>query len=151
MSEDSTIFQRIGGKPYLQKIAKRFYDKLYAHPWLQKYFVNVRQEFIESQQVDFMSGVLGGPKEYSGRTPADAHPHLYITEELFNLREKFLMEALVEEKASAELIERWFKTERAFKHHIVKKTISECSKRWTMDEILSFENPESITKIKKAS
>lgn len=151
MSDDKSLFEQIGGKPYLQKVAKRFYDKLYAHPWLKNYFKNTRQEIIESQQVDFMTGALGGPRIYSGRMPGDAHPHINATIELFDLREKLLIEALSEEKAPPELINRWIKIEHAFKRQIIKNSPSECKKRWATDEILDFENPDKSSNIRRAS
>jgi truncated hemoglobin YjbI len=142
-SNDSTsLFERIGGKPYLQKISKRFYDKLYTHPWMKNFFKNTRQEVIESQQVDFMTGALGGPRVYSGRLPIDAHPHIHITPEVFELREKILIETLHEENAPQELVDRWLKIENAFKRQLIKSSVTECKKRWTTDEILDFENPE---------
>jgi truncated hemoglobin YjbI len=141
MGTEQNLFEQIGGKPYLQKVAKRFYDKLYAHPWLKNYFKNTRQEIIESQQVDFMTGALGGPRVYSGRMPADAHPHMMITPELFDVREQLLIETLKEESAPPELIDRWMKIEHAFKRQIIKASPDQCKKRWATDEILDFPNP----------
>lgn len=141
MSQERSLYEEVGGKPYLEKIAKRFYDKIYADPWLKLYFKNTNQETIERQQVDFMSGALGGPKIYGGRMPADAHTHINITPELFEAREKLLLEALTEEGAPSELIDRWLKIEQAFKRHLIKTSPEQCQKRWNTDEILDFENP----------
>ncbi len=146
-----TIYEQVGEKQYLKKVAKRFYDKVYAHPWLKLYFKNTRQEVIENQQVDFMTGALGGPKVYSGRMPADAHTHILITQELIDLRESLLIEALKEENAPPELIDRWLKVEQAFKRHLLKLNIDVCQKRWTTDEILAFDNPIDEQKKKQAS
>lgn len=143
MSDQKSLFEMVGGKPFLQRVSKKFYDKLFAHPWLKYYFKNTRQEVIESQQVDFMTGALGGPRIYSGRMPIDAHTHIHITPELFELREKILVETLKEENAHPELIDRWLKIESAFKRQLIKGSVSECKKRWATDEILDFENPDS--------
>lgn len=151
MSESNSLFERIGGTPFLQRVAKRFYDKVYSHPWLKLFFKNTEQKVIESQQVDFMTGALGGPRVYSGRMPADAHPHLHVTQELFDLREQLLLEALQEEHASEELIERWKKIEHAFKRHIIKNSPSECEKRWATDEILDFPNPDETAEIRRSA
>lgn len=144
MSETKSLFEQVGGKEYLQKVSKRFYDKLYAHPWLKNFFKNTRQEVIESQQVDFMTGALGGPRIYSGRMPIDAHTHINITPELFELREKILIETLQEENAPPELIDRWIKIEAAFKRQLIKGSVADCKKRWVTDELLDFENPEAF-------
>lgn len=141
-----SLFDEIGGKPYLAKVVKTFYDKVYAHPWLKLYFKNTPQEHIENQQVDFMIGALGGPRVYGGRSPKDAHPHIMITEEIFELRNELLIEALKEEKASEELIERWLQIESVFKKAILKSSINQCKGRYTTDEILVFENPQKYKK-----
>jgi truncated hemoglobin YjbI len=136
-----TIFERVGGRDMLMKVSKVFYDKIYVHPWLKNYFKNTKQSTIESQQVDFMTGALGGPKIYCGRNPTDAHVHILITEELFQLRKQLLIEALDETKAPLELKERWLKVDEAFKSAMLKKSINECVPRWNTDEILDFPNP----------
>ena len=148
MEEKKSLFEELGGRPQLMKIVKHFYDKVYAHPWLGLYFKNTPQEHIENQQADFMTGALGGPKIYAGRSPNDAHPHLFITEELYVLRTHLMMETLKELNVPQAIIDRWIKIEDAFKASMVKTSIDQCHGRYKTEEILAFENPE---KIKKAS
>lgn len=142
----NSLYDQVGGRPFLEKVSRTFYDKIYSHPWLKLYFKQTPQEVIERQQVEFMMGALGGPRVYGGRMPGDAHIHLHITEELFELREKLLMEALQQEKAPIELVDRWIKIEQAFRRHIVKNSVTECRKRYVTDEILDFPNPDALGK-----
>lgn len=142
MSNSNTLYEQIGGRPYLQKIARNFYEKVYSHPWLAQFFKNTQRETIERQQVDFMTGALGGPRVYQGRMPNDAHTHIRITTELFALREKLLIETLNEENAPPELIDRWLKIEHAFKSQLIKNSAADCTPRWRTDEILDFANPD---------
>lgn len=137
-----SLYDEIGGRDYLTKVVKKFYDKVYAHPRLKLYFLKTPQKHIENQQIDFMIGALGGPRIYMGRNPKDVHPHILITEELFELRNELLIEALKEERASVLLIERWLQIEAAFKNSIVKTSVVECKGRYKTDEILNFENPQ---------
>jgi len=139
-------FEELGGFPMLRKISKIFYDKIYAHPWIGKYFENIRQEHIENQQVDFMAQVLGGPQMYFGAFVPDAHKHMMITEELFELRELLLLESFKEAQASPALQERWLKVDRAFKKSVVKKSFEDCAKRFNTDDILDFSNPDKDKK-----
>lgn len=139
MEEDS--FEKLGGRSLLKAITKTFYDKVYAHPWLGKFFHDVSQEFIESQQVDFMQQTLGGPKMFCGRSPAHAHMHINITEKLFEVRESLLLESLEENDAPEELILRWQKIDKAFKRNILKNSLQDCEKRYNTDTILDF-HPE---------
>lgn len=136
--EEYIEFEKLGGKEILQKVAKSFYDKVYEHPWIGKFFQHIEQEIIESQQVDFMTSALGGPKVYCGRLPIPTHKNMLISPELFELRHKLLLEALHEAKASDDLIVKWTKIDAAFKDGIVKSNISECEKRFFTDDILDF-------------
>jgi truncated hemoglobin YjbI len=64
------LFAAVGQHAGILRVAKIFYDKIYAHPWLKLYFAKAPQEHIENQQADFMTGALGGPSIYYGRLPA---------------------------------------------------------------------------------
>ena len=80
-------FEQMGGRDMLVRVNKSFYDKMYAHPWLSKYFEHVEQEYIEMQQTNFMQATLGVANIYGGKTPVFAHTRIKITEELFVERE----------------------------------------------------------------
>lgn len=134
-------YEQMGGKAELRKISKIFYDKVYKHPWLKQYFEKIDQERIESQQVDFMQKVLGGPKRYSGKTPPTAHQHIYITEELFTLRESLLIAAFEEADAHPALREEWLKLEHVFKAKIVRSNPSDCIQRFSHEGIINFPKP----------
>lgn len=134
-------FEQIGGRPMLEKVAKIFYDKIYDHPWIGKFFLNIDQAVIEEQQVDFMSMALGGPRVYLGKLPIPAHKHMLISHELFDLRSKLLNEALTEAGASTELIQRWNKIDEAFRGKLVKENRNQCEKRYKTDTILDFKKP----------
>lgn len=138
---DENLFDLIGGRPTLDKVHKIFYDKIYADPWIGKYFQDIDQSVIEIQQSDFMSQVMGGPAIYCGKLPIPAHRHMNITEELFDLRTQFLLEAMNEAGVSQENQQHWMKIDQAFKKGIIKKDISDCSLRFNTDEILDFPNP----------
>lgn len=135
------LFDRIGGRATLDRVHKIFYDKIYAHDWLGRYFQSVSQAHVESQQSDFMSHLMGGPKSYSGRMPIDAHMHIYITDELFAVRHDLLAAALVE--AEVPTVERgeWLKIDMAFKKVLLKPSLEDCKRRYATDEILAFADP----------
>ncbi|MBT5093685.1 MAG: group 1 truncated hemoglobin, partial [Halobacteriovoraceae bacterium] len=77
-----SLYDDLTDKGIILKVADLFYDKVYEDPWLSLYFKEIDQEFITAQQVDFIVGAMGGPQKYSGRLPSNAHPHMFITEEL---------------------------------------------------------------------
>ncbi len=127
----------------IEDINKIFYEKVYDDPWLALYFQVVEKEKIIQQQTDFMTGALGGENRFAGRKPSKAHPHMYITDELYDLRKSLLIEALEEVGASQELAEAWLRIDEVFRKTIVKKSLSECTGRYRMDPILNFRKPIS--------
>ena len=136
------ILDQYGGQEMLEKIVREFYDRVYEHPWLGKYFQHIKQEVIESQQVDFMIGALGGPKNvYSGQLPVTAHKNMFITDELYTLREEILLMAMKKVGAPKGLIEKWLQIDEAFRPSIVKKSVDDCEKQFATDEILNFDKP----------
>ncbi len=139
--EDSTLLEKLGGKPVLDRVHKVFYDKIYDHPWLKLFFTVVEQKIIESQQSDFMVANMGGPKIYSGAIPKNGHKHMYITEELFEVRAQLLRDSLKECNVPDDLAELWMRIDQAFKKSLVKNDLSECEKRYFTDEILDFPKP----------
>lgn len=136
------LFDRLENKNIIKQINEIFYEKIYGHPWISLYFKNVEKKFIVQQQTDFIVGALGGPKKYSGRFPSNAHPHMMITHELYDLRESLLIEAFKEINAPNELQEAWLKIDESFRSSIVKESESELEKRYFTDEILNFEKPK---------
>lgn len=145
-----TFFDEVGGLIVIQKVHKIFYDKIYVHPWIGKFFQSIDQKIIEGQQTDFMAQSFGGPAYYLGKLPVAAHKHMFIDETLFELRRQLLEESLKEVNMKSEHIEKWLKVDGAFKNGLVKKSISDCEKRFFTDELEIFENPLEV-KIKVAS
>ena len=139
--ENNTLLAEIGGRPMLEKVHKLFYDKLYEHPWLKKFFLHIDQKLIENQQTDFMISNMGGGKIYSGGMPKNVHRHMYITEELFDLRTQILRESILACGVREELADRWIRIDSAFKHSLVKPSVDKCEKRYFTDEILNFPKP----------
>jgi len=135
-------FERMGGRKSLITINKIFYDKVYQHPWLKLYFEEIPQQHIEDQQVDFMQKVLGGKNVYVGKAPPAAHMHIFITEELFEVRKQLLKETFKEANTHPELAKKWLMMDESFKRVLLKNSINECKGRFLTDPILAFPNPE---------
>jgi len=142
---EPTIFDLIGGRSTLEKVHKIFYDKIYAHPWIGQYFKEIQQDIIEIQQSDFMSQAMGGPAIYCGKLPIPAHKHMFITEELFEVRTQLLKESLNEAKVDESGQAAWLKIDQEFKKGICKQSRSDCTLRFNTDEIIDFPNPGKKT------
>lgn len=117
-----TLYEAIGGRPTLEKVHKIFYDKVYAHPWLGQFFQGHDQKIIELRQTQFMGEKFGGDLRYPGMDLELAHRRMYITPELFDLRQRLLRESLREAGVAEDLIRRWLRIDSAFQRPIVKKS-----------------------------
>jgi truncated hemoglobin YjbI len=137
------LFDRLGGRATLERVHKIFYDKMFAHPWIGKFFSGIDQLHLENQQSDFMQMLFGGEKSYHGRMPIDAHMHIMITEELFALRADLLKESLNEANIPETEQADWLRIDAAFKKVLIKKSASECRKRFNTDEIIDHLPPAS--------
>jgi len=140
------LYNRIGGRPMLDRVMKVFYDKLYAHPWLGQFFSHVPQKHIEEQQSDFLSLLMGGPRTYGGRMPIDAHMHMMITEEIFALRHELLKESLQEVGLGEQEISDWLDLDLAFKKVLIKDSVEQCKRRFNSDEIVDIAKPSGLPK-----
>ena len=123
MTKKESLFDAIGGLPTLQNVHKIFYDKVYVHPWLGKFFAEHDQTAIETRQTQFMAEKMGSDKPYFGKEMKMAHRAMYITQELFEIRRELLRESIKEGGVPDELAERWLKIDSAFYRQIVKDSI----------------------------
>lgn len=128
---------------WVKVVTEEFYEIAYKDEWLKDVFKIIDQKVITFQQIAFMIGALGGEKKFSGQSPATAHPHIYIDEEMWQRREDILLLAMKKVSCPEDLIQKWLKVDNAFKRHIVMKDPSECQKRFFSDEIVIVPNPRS--------
>lgn len=142
-----SIYNDLEDKEIIRRVSTKFYDLVYEHPWLGKFFIDIDQEHINDQQIKFMISVLGGPKNYSGRLPSNAHPHMMINDELFTLRKELLEQAMLEERAPQNLIDAWSRIDESFRKVICKEGLADCEKRYHTDTIIDHAKPY----IKKAA
>ncbi len=144
MKVETKLFYALNGFDTLRKVHKIFYDKVYAHPWLLPYFELHDQAFIEEQQTKFMAEKFGGPREFLGKEPKYAHEHMYISEELFEVRQQLLRESLEEAGIDSVLIERWLKIDGAFKKAVTNTDMNAFMDHYTFKERIIVEKPETV-------
>lgn len=123
MNSKQSLFDQVGGRPTLDRVHKRFYDKVYAHPWLGQFFQGHSQQAIELRQTQFMGWKMGGDISYPGMELELAHRRMYITAELLQVRQRLLRESLVEEQIEPSVIERWLKIDAAFWRQIQNESL----------------------------
>ncbi|MFT6363964.1 MAG: hemoglobin, partial [Planctomycetota bacterium] len=141
MINNRDVYAAVGGRPVLERVHKLLYDRLFSHPWLGAFFAEVEQDFIESQQTDFMSSVSGGPKSYVGQPPLPSHVHMFLNEEIFELRHKMLDVSIREAGVPEEAREAWLKLDRSFVAAVVKKSVGDCKQRYSFEGIVAVAKP----------
>ncbi len=138
----AAYFAEIGGTRCLERVHHILYDKLLSHAWLKQFFGDRERWHLESQQTDFMTGILGGPKVYGGRTPMSAHMHLYITEEIFALRHEMLAQSLIEAGVPQHLHDVWLNVDGNMKRALVKQSPEECRGRYNNEAVINVPKPD---------
>jgi hemoglobin len=140
-----TLFDAIGGLPTLRRVHKIFYDKIYAHPWLGQFFVAHNQAAIEDRQTSFMGEKMGGDVTYMGKDLKTAHETMYVTQELFDLRQSILDESIREAGLPDELRERWLRIDSAFMKMIVKDSRDTfLAQSWPYKKHIIVPKPEDV-------
>ena len=80
----TTLYERIGGEPAVDKAVEMFYEKVIADERIAGYFDNLDMLAQANKQKKFLTMVFGGPSEYTGLDMRKAHIHLGLGEEHFN-------------------------------------------------------------------
>lgn len=136
------FFDEIGGDPCIERVHSLLYDKLLSHPWLKDFFVGMERWHLEEQQTHFMADLFGGqPKRYNGRLPMNAHQHLFITEEVFMIRNKLLADCLTQAGVSEAHKKRWLDYDMGMMPALIKKTVDECEGRYKTEKVIVVPKP----------
>lgn len=135
------FFEQVGGYPCLQRVHNILYTKLFAHPWLKGFFTHTKREVVESQQTDFWASLMGGPALYGGRSPKDAHVHMFLPAEVFAIRHQLLEATLIEAGVAPDLRERWLLLDAGFERAIVNKSPAECHGRYRNEKVIIVPKP----------
>ena len=123
---DPELLNKIGGFDKVYEVHQRFYDVMFDHPWLGRFFAGKNKPSIIRKQTEFMVAAFGGPNNYKGDTPAFVHMHMLITDEQADLREKILRNAILEEGLGEDIANQWLKMDHSFRESLVKKSADEC-------------------------
>lgn len=78
------MYQQVGGDAGMEVLVDNFYQRLWADPSLDKYFVGIDGPTLKKHQRAFLTYVLGaGGPLYEGESLSSAHANLHITGEAF--------------------------------------------------------------------
>jgi len=100
-----TIYRDIGGRDAVEAVVDDFYERVLDDDQLTPYFEETDMADLRTHQIQFISAVAGGPVEYGGDDMREAHDHLGIEEEHFDLVGRYLQAALEDNGVPAEHVE----------------------------------------------
>ena len=102
MSDDETVFDRLGGHDAVESVVNDFYDRVLSDERVIHHFEDSDTTELRAHQVQFISAVTGGPVEYSGDEMREAHRGMGITDEEFDVVADHLDTALAENDVADE-------------------------------------------------
>lgn len=79
-----SLFDRLGGKDAITKVVDEFVANVAADKVINKRFAKTDIPKLKKNLVDQVCAATGGPCKYTGKSMADAHKGMKITEEEFN-------------------------------------------------------------------
>lgn len=123
---DADLLSDIGGESVVVKVHQHFYDIMFDHPWLGQFFFGKSKEALILKQTKFMVGAFGGTNDHTFDTPAFIHMHMFITDEIADLRQEILKQSILSQGLSSDIAKRWLKVDDSFRESIVKKSVEEC-------------------------
>ncbi|MCB1079168.1 MAG: group 1 truncated hemoglobin [Verrucomicrobiae bacterium] len=96
MTEESSIYDRIGGEEGIARLVDCFYERVTSDPELKAYFEHAPMDKLRKMQREFFATATGGPIVYSGRPLRQVHHPLAISRRDFQRFTEHLIVTLEE-------------------------------------------------------
>lgn len=127
----------------LHAIARAFYDKVYAHPWIGRFFEGVSQPRQELKLVRFFHLAWHDPVfgPLQGQYLKEEHAHMYITHALFDVRQELFAAAMRELGHDEALVQVFLAFNERWRPSVVKASLAECTDVLTGHGIVDVPRP----------
>jgi hemoglobin len=106
--KEKSLYERLGQKKAITAVVHEFVKNVVADKRINKMFAKTKAPKLEALLVDQICEATGGPCKYKGKTMADAHKDMKITDADFGALVEDLVKALdkfkVPEKEKGELL-----------------------------------------------
>jgi len=100
-AKEKSLYVRLGGKPAIKKVVHQFTTNVGADKRINARFAKTNIPKLEATLVDQVCEATGGPCKYKGKTMADSHKGMNITEDEWNATVEDLTKALDKYKVGA--------------------------------------------------
>lgn len=127
----------------LHAIARVFYDKVYAHPWIGRFFQGVDQARQELKLVRFfhMSWDDRMYAQLQGQYLKEEHAHMFIPAALFDVRQALFAAAMRERGHDEALVQAFLAFNETWRPYVVKASPHECTDAFTGHPIVDVPPP----------
>ncbi|MDQ6975541.1 MAG: globin domain-containing protein [Mariprofundaceae bacterium] len=129
VQHDNHLLHDIGGEANVRAVHQRFYDMIYDDDFLGRFFHHRAKHLLVKKQTEFMVAAFGGINHYRGEPPAFVHMHMFITQEMSDIRDIYLRNAILAEGLDESICQRWLAIDRSFHASIEKTSEDECVMR----------------------
>lgn len=106
----SSIYEQIGGQQTIEKIVNQFYIKVLSDERLKQFFINIDMEKQKAKQIAFLTMLMGGPTNYTGKDMSQGHAHLFaqgLTEDHMKVLLENLQATLIEMNLPAQVAQQF--------------------------------------------
>jgi len=76
LTQQSTLFEQLGGAPAVEAAVDRFYRKVLADDRINTFFEGIDMDTQAAKQKAFLTMAFGGPVHYTGLDMRRGHAHL---------------------------------------------------------------------------
>ena len=117
---DPALWNELGQGRVVRQVLEAFYARVYEDEKLRPFFEGVTLDRSIDKQFSFLKRCMTGERVYMGDRPRNAHHWMIISNELFDYRQRLMVETLQEHGLTPEQIERWTRYEEVFRPDLVK-------------------------------
>lgn len=72
----ATLYEQLGGEEAIDEAVERFYRRMLSDERVAHFFDDVDMDRQIAKQKGFLTMVLGGPNDYTGKDMREGHKHL---------------------------------------------------------------------------
>lgn len=106
MSEEKSLFEKIGGMDAVNAAVDIFYTKVLADDSINHFFKNTDMKAQAGKQKAFLAYAFGAPMAYTGKSMREAHTGMNLTMDHFNAVAGHLVATLNELGVAQDLIDQ---------------------------------------------
>lgn len=120
----TTLYEKLGGYEALDAVVDTFYRKVLTDDRIASFFDDTDMEQQAAKQKSFLTMVLGGPAEYTGKDMREAHRHLVkrgLNDSHVDAVVELLGKSLAEHGAKPEDIETVAKTANSVRDDVLDR------------------------------